>query len=88
MQIKETINKLTSVKPILEVNQTAYTCLIYQGDSDSDVILYFGIKFKLSVHVDLIQLLKVLTVWGLTLRHCHNNNCLWNSTIRLKDLCR
>ena len=62
MQIKETINKLTSVKPILEVNQTAYTYIIKQGDCDSDVILCFGTKFKLSVHVDLIQLLKVLTV--------------------------
>ena len=43
--------------------------IIKQGDSDSEVIICFGTKYKLSV--DLIQLLKVKTVLGFTLRHCH-----------------
>ena len=46
-----------------------------QGGSNSEVIICFGTKFKLSV--ELIQLLKVVTVLGFTLRHCHN--CLWFS---------
>ena len=52
-----------------------YICIIKQGDSNSEVIICFGTKFKLSV--DLIQLLKVITVLGFTL--CHGINCLWNS---------
>ena len=43
--------------------------IIKQGNSDSEVIICLGTKFKLSV--DLIQLLKVITVLGFTLRHCH-----------------
>ena len=43
--------------------------IIKQGNSDSEVIICFGTKFKLSV--DLIQLLKVITVLGFTSRHCH-----------------
>ena len=35
----------------------------------------FCTKFKLSI--DLIQLLKVITVLRFTLRQCHVN-CLWN----------
>ena len=37
--------------------------IIKQGDSHSEVITWFGTKFKLS---DLIQLLKVITVLGFT----------------------
>ena len=36
-----------------------YICIIKQGDSDS------------ALSVDLIQLLKVIMVWGFTLRHWH-----------------
>ena len=43
--------------------------IIKQGDSDSEVIICFGTKYKLSV--DLIQLLNVKMVLGFTLRHCH-----------------
>ena len=42
--------------------------MIRQGYFDSEVIICFG-TFKLSV--DLIQLLKVITVLGFTLSHCH-----------------
>ena len=42
-------------------------CIIKQGDSGSEVIICFGTKFK----SDLIQLLKIITVFGFTLRHCH-----------------
>ena len=45
-------------------------CIIKQGNSDSEVIKYFGTRFKVSV--DLIQLLKVIKVLLFTLRHCHN----------------
>ena len=48
-----------------------------QGESESEVILCFGTKFKLSI--DLIQLLKVITVLQFTLRQCHVN-CLWKGT--------
>ena len=40
--------------------------IIKQGDSDSEVILCFGTKFKLLVD---LKLLKVITVVGFTLRH-------------------
>ena len=43
--------------------------MIKQGDADSEVIICFGIKFKLSV--DLIQLLKFIMDLGFILRHCH-----------------
>ena len=43
--------------------------IIKQGNSDCEVIICFGTKFKLPV--DLIQLLKVITVLGFTSRHCH-----------------
>ena len=43
--------------------------IIKQGDSDSEVIICFVTKFKLSV--DLIQLMKAITVFGFTLHHCH-----------------
>ena len=46
-----------------------YICIIKQGDSNSEVIMCFGTKFKFSV--DLIQLLKVIMVLGFTLRHWH-----------------
>ena len=39
--------------------------IIKQGDSNSEVIIWFVTKSKLSV--DLIQLLKVITVLGFTL---------------------
>ena len=39
--------------------------IIKQGDSDSEVIICFGTKFKLAVD------LKVKTAWGFTLHHCH-----------------
>ena len=45
------------------------SCIIKQGDSDSEVILCFGTKFK--VLTDLIQLLKVKTALVFTLRPCH-----------------
>ena len=41
-----------------------------QGDTDSEVIICFGTKCTISV--DPIQLLKVITVLGFTLRHFHN----------------
>ena len=41
-----------------------YVCIIKQGDSNSEVIICFATKFKLSE--DLIQLLKVITVLGIT----------------------
>ena len=43
--------------------------IIKQGNSDSEIIICFCTKFKLSV--DLIQLLKVITVLGFTSRHFH-----------------
>ena len=43
--------------------------MIKQGDSDSEVTICFGTKFK--ILVDLMQLFKVITVWRLSLRHCH-----------------
>ena len=46
-----------------------YICIIKQGDSDSEVIIWFDTKFELSV--DLIQLLKVIMVWGFTLRYLY-----------------
>ena len=43
--------------------------IMKQGDSDSEAIICFGTKFKLSV--DLIKLLKSITVLGFTLHYCH-----------------
>ena len=43
-----------------------YKSLIEQGDSDSEVIICF-----VSNSVDLLQLLKFITGWGFSLRHCH-----------------
>ena len=48
-----------------------------QGDSASEVIICFVTKFNLSV--DLIQLLKVITVRGFTLNYDTVINCSWNS---------
>ena len=42
-----------------------YGCIIKQGDSDSEVKICFGTKFKLSI--DRIHLLKVITVKGFTI---------------------
>ena len=42
------------------------TGIIKQGDSGSEVIIQFGANFKLSV--GLIQLSKVITVFGFTFR--------------------
>ena len=52
---------------MIQINNS--TRIIKQGVSGSDIIICFDTKFKLSV--DLIQLLKVITVLGFTLRHCH-----------------
>ena len=49
--------------------RSKFVFMIKQGDSDSEVILCFGTYFKLSV--ELIQLCKLITVLGFTLRHCH-----------------
>ena len=46
---------------LLRENTMITKSIIKQGDSDSEVKLCSGTKFKLSV--DLIQLLKVITVW-------------------------
>ena len=42
----------------------AFKFIITQGDSNSEDIAIFGTQFKASV--DLIQILKVITVWGVT----------------------
>ena len=49
--------------------------IIKQGDSDSEIIICFGIKFKLSV--DLIQVYKFITGFGIYL--------MWNSTCTYLD---
>ena len=46
-----------------------YISIIKQGDSNSEAIICFGTKFKLSV--DFIQSLCVITGLGFTLSHCH-----------------
>ena len=51
--------------------------MIKQGDSESEFIICFG-TFKLSVALK--QLLKVITVLGLTFRHVTAINYLWNNT--------
>ena len=48
-----------------------FICIVKlkQGDSGSEAMICFGTKFQLSV--DLIQLLKIITVLGFILRQCH-----------------
>ena len=55
------------VKVLYTKQSQSYT--IKQEDSDSEVIICFGTKFKFSI--DPIQLLKVITVLAFTLRHSH-----------------
>ena len=48
--------------------------IIKQGDSDSEVIICFGAKFKLSVDLIQLGLLKVIVVSGFTLRQWPTSN--------------
>ena len=66
---KSKLNRNINMFPLLQMMKYSMVhIIIKQEHSNSEVIIRFG-TFMLSV--DLIQLLKVITASGFTLRHCH-----------------